>query len=101
LTNGASSQYKAVMTRAAQRILDSLRQARAFARGEPVEGMRLHVHGHPVELHPLRDGDWQAVVPDLPGCMAGGDTMHEAVASVARVGAAWLEHAAHTRAVRG
>jgi predicted RNase H-like HicB family nuclease len=53
--------------------------------------MRIHVHGHLVELHPLTDGGWQAIVPDLPGCLAEGDTMHEAVAAVARVVAAWLE----------
>jgi predicted RNase H-like HicB family nuclease len=85
------------MTAAGQRVLDSLRQARAFDRGEDVDGMRIHVHGHLVELHPLRDGGWQAIVADLPGCLAEGDTMHEAVASAARAVAAWLEHADELR----
>ena len=33
----------------------------------------------------------QAVVPDLPGCAAEGDSMVEAVATVAGAIAAWLE----------
>jgi hypothetical protein len=44
------------MSRAGQRLFRSALQAVAFARGEPVEGTRLSVHGHRVELSQTRAG---------------------------------------------
>ena len=38
--------------------------------------MNLH---YKVELIPEADGSWGAVIPDLPGCVGGGDTMIEAL----------------------
>jgi len=30
-----------------------------------------------IELIPEADGSWGAVIPDLPGCVGGGDTIAE------------------------
>ena len=38
--------------------------------------MSLH---YKVELIPEADGSWGAVIPELPGCVGGGDTMYEAL----------------------
>jgi predicted RNase H-like HicB family nuclease len=79
------------MSEANRRSPESADRAHAFASGDWVEGIRVHVHGHKIDLRPLSDGGWQAVVLDLPGCAAEGDSMVEAVATVAGAIAAWLE----------
>ncbi|MBT8201698.1 MAG: type II toxin-antitoxin system HicB family antitoxin [Acidimicrobiales bacterium] len=42
------------------------------------------------------DGAWVAVIPDLPGCSAFGDTPEQAVAEVGVAKLAWLETAVAT-----
>jgi predicted RNase H-like HicB family nuclease len=74
------------MTRAAHRILDSIRQARAL-----IHSGSLRVHGHRVELCQTRAGNWLATVPELPGVIAEGETVHEAVANVAAAISSWLD----------
>jgi antitoxin HicB len=53
-----------------------------------VQGYRLEMYRDP------EDGSWVAEVPDLPGCIAGGDTPEEAVEMVADAIDAWIEAAA-------
>ncbi len=38
--------------------------------------MSLH---YKIELLPQEDGSWAAVIPELPGCVGGGDTISEAL----------------------
>ena len=59
--------------------------------GERIKGIRVRVHGYPVELQPLTDGAWQAIVPELPGCASEGDSMVEAIANIAGAIASSLE----------
>jgi antitoxin HicB len=49
-----------------------------------------------VEIRPLSEeagGGYLAVVPDLPGCMADGATVEEAIAELHDAIAAWKERA--------
>ena len=39
------------------------------------------------------DGHYIAEVPDLPGCMADGETIHEAAANVETIILEWIESA--------
>jgi predicted RNase H-like HicB family nuclease len=55
-----------------------------------VRGYRLEVYRDP------EDGSWVAEVPDLPGCIAGGQTADEAVEMAADAIEAWVEAAAAT-----
>ena len=55
-----------------------------------VRGYRLEVYRDP------EDGSWVAEVPDLPGCIAGGTTIDEAVEMAADAIDAWVEAAAAT-----
>jgi len=52
-----------------------------------VRGYRLEMYRDP------EDGSWVAEVPDLPGCVAGGETAEEAVEMVADAIEAWVEAA--------
>ncbi len=45
-------------------------------------------------LPPEEGGGFVALVPDLPGCMADGETREEAAREVASAIAEWLEEAA-------
>lgn len=38
--------------------------------------MSLH---YKIELNPEEDGSWGAIIPELPGCVGGGDTIPEAL----------------------
>jgi predicted RNase H-like HicB family nuclease len=38
----------------------------------------LNLH-YKIELLPQEDGSWGAVIPELPGCVGGGDTIAEAL----------------------
>ena len=38
-------------------------------------------------------GGYVALVPDLPGCMSDGDTMHEAIENVQGAIESWMEEA--------
>lgn len=40
-----------------------------------------------------RDGAWLASVPELPGCMADGETPEAALAEIEKVIADWIEEA--------
>ncbi len=52
-----------------------------------VRGYRLEMYRDP------EDGSWVVEVPDLPGCVAGGQTAEEAVEMVADAIEAWVEAA--------
>jgi len=48
----------------------------------------------PFEIHPLSDedgGGWLVTFPDLPGCMADGDSIEQAVVEAADAERAWLQ----------
>jgi antitoxin HicB len=49
--------------------------------------------GYTVELHEEVDGTWTALVPDLPGCVAAGETVAEAVSEVGGAIDSWIESA--------
>lgn len=49
--------------------------------------------GYTVELHEEVDATWTALVPDLPGCVAAGETVGEAVSEVSSAIDAWIESA--------
>ena len=53
-----------------------------------VRGYRLEMYRDP------EDGSWVAEVPDLPGCVAGGQTVEEAVEMVGDAIEAWIGAAA-------
>lgn len=46
---------------------------------------------YPIELQPEKGGGFTALHPDLPGCVAWGDTVQQAVANLADSRAAWIE----------
>jgi predicted RNase H-like HicB family nuclease len=49
-------------------------------------------HGFSIQVYPeLEDSSWTAEVPEMPGCIAGGLTMVEAVVQVADAIEAWTE----------
>jgi antitoxin HicB len=43
-----------------------------------------------IELIPQDDGSWGAIIPDLPGCVGGGDSIAEALAMLEDAKLAWL-----------
>lgn len=43
-----------------------------------------------IELIPEEDGSWAARIPDLPGCVAGGETIAEALALLDDAKRGWL-----------
>jgi antitoxin HicB len=43
-----------------------------------------------IELIPEEDGSWGAAIPDLPGCVAGGDTIAEALELLEDAKLGWL-----------
>lgn len=45
-----------------------------------------------IELTPEEDG-WGAIIPDLPGCVGGGDTISEALEMLEDAKRAWLTSA--------
>lgn len=51
--------------------------------------MALH---YPIILTPEEDG-WGAIIPDLPGCVGGGDTIEEALIMLEDARRGWLESA--------
>lgn len=51
---------------------------------------------YPVIVEPLSEaegGGFAAIVPDLPGCMSGGETPEEALANVRDAIQVWIEAA--------
>jgi antitoxin HicB len=45
-----------------------------------------------IYLTPEEDG-WGALIPDLPGCIGGGDTIEEAIAMLEDAKQGWFESA--------
>jgi predicted RNase H-like HicB family nuclease len=45
-----------------------------------------------IELVPASDG-WGAIIPELPGCVAGGDTIEEALSMLADAKQGWFASA--------
>jgi antitoxin HicB len=43
-----------------------------------------------IELVPEEDGSWGAIIPDLPGCVGGGDTIEEALQMLEDAKLGWL-----------
>ena len=43
-----------------------------------------------IELIPQEDGTWGAVIPDLPGCVGGGDSISEALEMLEDAKRGWL-----------
>ena len=43
-----------------------------------------------IELIPQDDGSWGAIIPDLPGCVGGGDTIAEALEMLEDAKIGWL-----------
>jgi antitoxin HicB len=41
-------------------------------------------------LTPEEDGSWGVAIPDLPGCVGGGDTINEALAMLDDAKIGWL-----------
>ncbi|MFC1961233.1 type II toxin-antitoxin system HicB family antitoxin [Chloroflexota bacterium] len=41
----------------------------------------------------FEDGEWSAVVPDLPGCVAGGLTKYEVLEAIEDAKVAWISSA--------
>jgi antitoxin HicB len=58
--------------------IDQLRQAMALR--------------YRIVLTPYEDG-WGATIPDLPGCVGGGDTIQEALAMLEDARRAWITSA--------
>ena len=46
-----------------------------------------------VVFEPEEDGGWTASVPDLPGCLADGDSYEAALASIRESIVLWIETA--------
>lgn len=53
----------------------------------------IDTRGYHLDLYQDEDGNWVAEVPDLPGCIAAGATLDEAVAEVEDAIEAWLDAA--------
>ena len=49
--------------------------------------MSLH---YKIELLPEEDGSWAAVIPELPGCVGGGDSIAEALEMLEDAKLGWL-----------
>jgi antitoxin HicB len=49
--------------------------------------------GYPVEIEAEDDGTFTVIVPDLPGCVAAGDSPEEALAEVGDAIDSWIESA--------
>ena len=61
-----------------------------------VERMRRDAETYPIVIEAVpaeEGGGYMALVPDLPGCMADGETREEAARSVAGAIAAWIDEA--------
>lgn len=43
-----------------------------------------------IELIPEEDGSWAAFIPELPGCVGGGDTITEALEMLEDAKIGWL-----------
>jgi predicted RNase H-like HicB family nuclease len=43
-----------------------------------------------IELIPEEDGSWGAIIPDLPGCVGGGDSIAEALEMLEDAKIGWL-----------
>jgi len=43
-----------------------------------------------IELIPQEDGSWGALIPELPGCVGGGDTIAEALVMLGDAKLGWL-----------
>lgn len=43
-----------------------------------------------IELIPQEDGSWGALIPELPGCVGGGDTIAEALVMLDDARLGWL-----------
>lgn len=56
----------------------------------------MKTYQYPVTLRPLSDeegGGYLAEVPDLPGCMADGETVEEAMAAIPKAIQSWIKTA--------
>lgn len=61
-----------------------------------LENMKNNPHDYPIELHPLSQedgGGYLVTFPDLPGCMADGETPEEAVQNGFDAALSWLKTA--------
>lgn len=46
---------------------------------------------YPMSIYPEEDGGYVVLVPDLPGCMAQGETLEEALANIEEARELWIE----------
>lgn len=56
----------------------------------------MSAHDYQVDVRPLSDrlgGGFIAIIPELPGCMADGETPEEALASAYDAASCWLAEA--------
>lgn len=58
-----------------------------------ISGTTAVTRGYAVELHEEAGGTWTALVPELPGCVAAGETVAEAVSEVGNAIDAWIASA--------
>lgn len=48
---------------------------------------------YPMVIYPCNEGGFVAEIPALPGCLAQGETMEEAIQELITIKALWLETA--------
>lgn len=46
---------------------------------------------YPISLYPEEDGGYTVMIPDLPGCLAQGDTPEEALENINESRELWIE----------
>jgi antitoxin HicB len=46
---------------------------------------------YPMSLYPEKDGGYTVILPDLPGCLAQGDTLEKALENINEARELWIE----------
>ncbi|MBD2578774.1 type II toxin-antitoxin system HicB family antitoxin [Oscillatoria sp. FACHB-1406] len=46
---------------------------------------------YPMSLYPEEDGGYTVTIPDLPGCLAQGDSLEEAIENINEARELWIE----------
>lgn len=49
-----------------------------------------------LSLYPEEDGGYTVMIPDLPGCLAQGDTLEEAIENINEARELWIETVYHS-----
>ncbi|MBE9115251.1 type II toxin-antitoxin system HicB family antitoxin [Lusitaniella coriacea LEGE 07157] len=65
-----------------------------MAQSKEVQGQSLEYYlslKYPMSLYPEEDGGYTVIIPDLPGCLAQGDTLEEALENINEARELWIE----------